>query len=404
MTHPRHEAPRPLHMGPARRVARIRAAVFDLLPGAFVGEVRIVFGQFNIGPVGDEGQRAVALAEIERQRGHQVEARSFHSLLVGEKTHRGKTGRVGDACGQQRLNIGRCQLQAAGEGDPVGNLDVVVIEGHIQGAGRKHQAQRGVYRLFGRQRRGAFLLRDGICRRQRSDIRQEAHEELGGDIAQVRLSRRRHTEAGADRAADRHIVGYLQPRRQFAVKRVAEVRVVLETQGSAKKQRFVHIGFDVEIGAPCAHGVIACVSGLETREAVGTDAESLGGEIRVDEKRIRLAVADGEGLVAVLDSRRHVHAVHVARKELPRQVKVHDPISLDITAGIVIDGNVVAPRKQLRIDRVVNVEIGRALSGHGADVVEPSRIELAAYAAGETDVVDITAELRRETAGEFLDQ
>ena len=391
-------------MRPSRGIAKIGPAALDLPAAVVAGELGAEIGQLDVGPVGDKSQCGVALAQIEGHRGDEIDPGSLHRLLIGEEPHRGEALGVGDTRGEQRGDVLLGEVEAAGERNPVGNLDIVVIDGHVPGAGGEHQAQGGVDRFLRGQRGGAFLLSDRVGRWQGGDVREPAHIELGGDVAQVGLPRRGHAEAGADRAADGDVVGDLQPRRELAVEGVAKVGVILKAQRGTKQQKLVHIRLDIDIGAIGAHGVVAGVAGLEAGEAVGANAKALGREVRVDEEGIGLAVADGEGLVAVLKAHRHVHAVHIGWEELPRQVEVHHPVGLHIAAGVVIGGNVVAAREQLRVDRVVDVEVRPALAGDGADVVEPARIKFAAHAAGEADVIDIAAELGREAAGEFFDQ
>ena len=229
---------------------------------------------------------------------------------------------------------------------------------------------------------GAFLHGDRVGRGQGGDIRQEAHVELRRHVAQVGLSRGRHPEARADGPAHREIVRDLQASRELAVQCVAELVVALEPQRGADQEAIADVGLEVDVAGHGTHAVLARVARLKAGEAVGTDPETLGGEVvfRVDVERVRLAVLDLERLVPVLQPERHVHGAVEVHVDGLRKVEVRDRIGFRVRPGVVVHVDVVARTQELRVDGVVDVELGIAAPGGDAHVVEPAGVVLAAHA------------------------
>ena len=171
---------------------------------------------------------------------------------------------------------GRAARQGLGQYDTVVHVDLIGVQGRFECAGVEDRAQRvvlGFFRLQGLPAQGQ-ARRAG--RREGARIERHAVDEQDRGGCEVLLLQAGRAEAAFRRSADRQLRDDLEPRRQLAVGRVAEVGIVLLTHRGGSREAAGQLAFEGEVGADVGARLVDHIVRLKAREAAGANGEGWG--------------------------------------------------------------------------------------------------------------------------------
>ena len=170
------------------------------------------------------------------------------------------------------MRADRAAREVAREHDAVVDLDVVVVRGEVEVAGRREgDARRQVDRVLRLEIGGPEGLSHGAVEREGADL--DGDQALAGDVEEVRADRgevglgeRRGAEARAGRPADHETLVGLEAHRELPVDVAPEVAVVLEAAGGADPQAARDVALEVDIDGHVGARVVGLVRGTQARE------------------------------------------------------------------------------------------------------------------------------------------
>uniref|UniRef100_A0A0N4ZAP4 NAD-specific glutamate dehydrogenase n=1 Tax=Parastrongyloides trichosuri TaxID=131310 RepID=A0A0N4ZAP4_PARTI len=231
-------------------------------------EVVDVARQREVQAVADRGFGAIT--------GHDIQAGRLGVDPVDEEARR--RGAIGGQQVEDGLGVGpRRGGRAAGQGfrqnDPVLHVDLVAVDGQFERPATEDEAQRIVDRGFGLQRRAAQRQTHVADRGIGAGLIGDVVDVEDGGLGVILLLQAGRAEACRQGAPDGEVRVEVVAAGDLARDIVAEVRIVLVTQGAGQGQVFDDLAFQIQIDADVAAVLVDFIAGREAGEAARAPAQ-----------------------------------------------------------------------------------------------------------------------------------